>query len=89
MAEKTQALIHGASVVKTHWEKRQYLKSKGAKFTEFDINVNPEKRGEMLSRANGKRTVPQIFIDSFHIGGCDELYNLEHGGNLDGLLSKT
>ena len=68
---------------------KRLLKSKGAKFTEFDINLNPEKRGEMLSRASGKRTVPQIFIDSFHIGGCDELYNLEHGGNLDGLLSKT
>ena len=68
---------------------KRLFKSKNAKFTEFDINKHPEKRNEMLSRANGKRTVPQIFIAGLHIGGCDELYNLEHGGKLDGLLGKT
>lgn len=68
---------------------KRLLKSKGANFTEFDINAHPEKRSEMLSRANGKRTVPQIFIAGSHIGGCNELYNLEHCGKLDGLIDKT
>ena len=64
------------------------LKSKGPQFTEFDVNSKPEKRNEMLSRANGKRTVPQIFISGSHIGGCDELYSLEQRGKLDVLLGK-
>ena len=65
---------------------KRLLKSKGVKFTDIDVNAHPEKLSEMLSRANGKRTVPQIFIGGTHIGGCDELYGLEHGGKLDALL---
>ena len=51
--------------------------------------VNPERRQEMIERANGGYTVPQIFIDGQHIGGCDELYALEQAGELDPLLQKV
>ncbi len=62
------------------------LETKGVKFDEFDITFHPSKRGEMLERANGKTSVPQIFIDDTHVGGCDELYALDSRGELDGLL---
>ena len=45
-----------------------------------------EKRAEMIQRSNGGRTVPQVFINNIHVGGCDELYDLESMGNLDKLL---
>ena len=47
---------------------------------------NKEKRAEMIQRSNGGRTVPQVFINNIHVGGCDELYDLESMGNLDKLL---
>lgn len=62
------------------------LDDKGAAFEEYDISRGGPKRSEMLDRANGRSTVPQIFIDGRHIGGCDELYALERRGELDPLL---
>jgi glutaredoxin 3 len=62
------------------------LRRKGAAFTEIDIAGNWEKRDEMIVRANGRATVPQIFIDDRHIGGYDDLAALERSGALDGLL---
>lgn len=55
-------------------------------FTEFNVSGDPEKREEMMTRANGRRTVPQIFIEGEHIGGADDLYQLEALGRLDSLL---
>ena len=63
------------------------LTEKNVEFEEINIGVAPEQRVEMLKRANGARTVPQIFIDGQHVGGCDDLYMLEREGMLDKLLS--
>lgn len=63
------------------------LKRKGAAFTEIDVGGNWERRAEMIERANGGRTVPQIFIGSVHVGGCDDLHELEYEGQLDALLA--
>lgn len=62
------------------------LISKGAQVTEIDTARQPGKRAEMMQRANGRRTTPQIFIGETHVGGCDDLYALEQAGKLDQLL---
>ena len=63
------------------------LRRKGVAFTEIDVARAPDLRAEMIKRANGLTTVPQIFIGSEHVGGCDELYELDEAGNLDPLLA--
>jgi glutaredoxin 3 len=63
------------------------LRRKGIDFTEIDITGNRERRAEMAGRSHGRMTVPQIFIGSTHIGGCDDLYALDQSGELDPLLS--
>lgn len=63
------------------------LARKGVAFTEIDIAGNWERRDEMIARANGRVTVPQIFVGSAHIGGYDELRALEREGRLDALLA--
>lgn len=62
------------------------LTQKGVEFTEFDIAAQPELRDEMIEKANGGYTVPQIFINDQHIGGCDDMIALEQSGRLDSLL---
>ena len=62
---------------------------KGVKFTEYKIDGDNVAREAMTKRANGKRTLPQIFIDNQHIGGCDQLYQLDSQGKLDPLLMQT
>ena len=64
---------------------KSLLASKGVSFTEIDIDDDPEKRVEMIERT-GRTTVPQVFIDDRHIGGCDDLQALEYEGTLDSLL---
>ena len=66
---------------------KRLLKSKGVRFTEINVLANPGRKAEMISRAGGSRTVPQIFIDGTHVGGCDELYALERAGKLDLMLT--
>ena len=68
------------------WRAKSLLKDKGVEFNEIDVTFHPGRRPEMLQRSNGSRTVPQIFIDDAHIGGCDELLALDHKGGLDPLL---
>lgn len=68
-----------------HMAKR-VLATKGAAFTEVNITAQPDKRGEMIQRAKGSSTVPQIFIAGQHIGGCDDLMALDRAGKLDALL---
>ncbi|MGY2735950.1 glutaredoxin 3 [Sphingomonas sp. UYP23] len=63
------------------------LASKGATPEEFDITMGGPKRAEMLERANGGTTVPQIFIGGKHVGGSDDLAALERAGKLDALLA--
>ncbi|MEM9437968.1 MAG: glutaredoxin 3 [Pseudomonadota bacterium] len=66
---------------------KKLLTKKGVSFTEIDVGRAPEKRAEMTQRANGGRTVPQIFVGKTHVGGCDDLYDLERRGKLDALLA--
>lgn len=66
---------------------KRLLTSKGVEFSEVDVLMNPERKAEMIQRANGGRTVPQIFIGETHVGGCDELHALERAGKLDALLA--
>jgi glutaredoxin 3 len=63
------------------------LEQKSVEYTEYPIDIQPELRDEMIERANGGYTVPQIFIDSQHIGGCDDMMALESQGKLDSLLN--
>lgn len=63
------------------------LARKGAAFTEIDVTRDPEGQREMARRANGRSTVPQIFIGGRHIGGCDDLHALDAKGGLDPLLA--
>jgi glutaredoxin 3 len=63
------------------------LKKKNVAFTEIDVSRDRELRIKMTTRANGRATVPQIFIGATHVGGCDELYALDDAGGLDPLLN--
>jgi glutaredoxin 3 len=70
-----------------HWAK-ELLTRKDVEFREIDVTTDPQMRQEMVARANGGTTVPQIFIGATHVGGCDQLYALEEGGKLDALLAE-
>jgi glutaredoxin 3 len=66
----------------------QLLKRKGVtEIEKIRVDLEPERREEMLAKSNGKRTVPQIFIGDTHVGGCDDLHELERQGKLDALLA--
>jgi glutaredoxin 3 len=67
---------------------KDLLKRKGVSFHEIDGRANGEVRKEMLTRANGRSTYPQIFIGATHVGGCDDLYALDEAGKLDPLLAE-
>jgi glutaredoxin 3 len=62
------------------------LEQKGIDFTEIEAAFDPEKRQEMMQRAGGRATFPQIFVGDRHIGGCDDMMALERAGELDPLL---
>ncbi len=66
---------------------KRLLASKEISFVEIDIAGEPKLRQEMMGRANGRHTVPQIFVDETHVGGCDDLFALERAGKLDPLLA--
>ena len=66
---------------------KRLLKEKNVNFTEIDVLENPNRKPEMIKRANGGRTVPQIFVGDTHVGGCDDLYALERAWKLDALLA--
>ena len=66
---------------------KRLLKQLAVDFVEHDVGCDAEKRAGMVARAGGRRTVPQIFINGRHIGGCDELYALDREGKLDAMLA--
>ncbi len=66
--------------------KRLFSEKGVNKWTEFDLEVVPEKRSEMIARSNGGKTVPQIFIGGHHVGGASDLFALDAADNLDPLL---
>lgn len=69
------------------WRARELLEGKGIEFKEYAIDGGGPRREEMIQRANGRTTVPQIFIDGHHIGGCSDLLALERDGRLSDLLA--
>ncbi|MGI5308412.1 glutaredoxin 3 [Rheinheimera sp. WS51] len=64
------------------------LQNKGVSYEEIRIDQQPERRPEMIEKANGRTTVPQIFINDFHVGGCDDLMALDAAGDLAALLTQ-
>jgi glutaredoxin 3 len=65
---------------------KQLLKNKNVNFTEIDITNDQSLIEEILLKSSGRKSVPQIFIDDFHVGGCDDLYALNDKGELDKIL---
>jgi glutaredoxin 3 len=65
---------------------KKLLEAKGVDYEEIEISMGGQKREEMIQRSNGRTTVPQIFIDGRHVGGSDDLAELERAGRLDALL---
>jgi glutaredoxin 3 len=66
---------------------KRLLTRKGIDFEEYDITLGGPKRAEMLQRANGRTSVPQIFIDGVHVGGSDDIHALDDDGKLDPMLA--
>ena len=66
---------------------KRLLTQKGVEVSEIDVWAAPDRKPEMMQRANGRHTVPQIFIGDVHIGGCDDLYALDREGKLDPMLA--
>ena len=66
---------------------KRLLNQKGVSYQEINIQMDPERRAEMIARAAGQRSVPQIFIGAQHVGCCDQLFNLERTGKLDAMLA--
>ena len=69
------------------YQAKTLLNRKGVNFDEIDVAAHPDRKKEMMERANGRHTVPQIFINDAHIGGCDDLFSLDSEGKLDPLLT--
>ena len=67
---------------------RMLLERKGVAYTDVRVDLEPTLRAEMIERS-GRTSVPQIFIDDFHVGGCDDMYALENQGRLDPLLTTS
>jgi glutaredoxin 3 len=65
------------------------LSSKGVPFTEYDAGMDPDKRREMIQRSHGGYTYPQVFINGRHVGGSDDIHDLDREGQLDPLLSEA
>ena len=63
------------------------LNKKGVNFTEYCIDGDEQARAKMAQKANGKRSLPQVFINDKHVGGCDDLHDLDRAGKLDPLLA--
>jgi glutaredoxin 3 len=70
-------------------EAKELLSRKGVVFHEIDASGDRDVRNQMIERANGRSTFPQIFIGATHVGGCDDLYALEEAGKLDPLLAQA
>ena len=66
---------------------KSLLNKKGVNFTEYSIDGDEDARAKMAQRANGRRSVPQIFINDNHIGGCDDIHGLDRQGKLDEMLA--
>jgi glutaredoxin 3 len=88
MSAKATVEIYSSPWCGYCYRAKQLLESKDAAFTEIDIMEQPAKKAEMVERAGGRTTVPQIFINGKWVGGSDDLYALEKQGKLDPLLAE-
>lgn len=70
------------------WRAKKLLEERGAAFQEVDVMCDGSLRNEMRERAGGRTSVPQIFINGQHVGGCDELYALDKAGRLTSMLQQ-
>ncbi|MDF5709308.1 MAG: glutaredoxin 3 [Nostoc sp. S4] len=68
---------------------KNLLKTKGVEFIEYSIDGDEAARNKMAQRANGRRSLPQIFINNQHVGGCDDIHALDTQGKLDELLASS
>ena len=80
-------LIYSKEVCPYCTKAKNLLQRKNLQFQEIKI-TSDEIKQEMIKKSNGRMTVPQIFIDDYHVGGCDDLYALEAEGKLDEILKK-
>ena len=76
-------VIYTSSICGFCYKAKSLLKRKNILFNEINIDIDLEKRAEMITRSNGKTSVPQIFLGNYHLGGCDELYKLEKENGLE------
>jgi len=84
--------IYTTSMCPFCFRAKKLLNQKGVEFIEYDVSVDPEGRKKMTTRADGQTSVPQIFIEGDHIGGCDDLFELDYDGELNaklGLVGET
>ena len=79
-------IIYTSSLCGFCYRAKSLLKRKGISYKEIDIDLDWEKRNEMVIKTNGKTSVPQIFFRNHHIGGCDDLYNLEEDNGLENFV---
>ena len=70
------------------WRAKALLDAKGVEYREISVDYGGEIRAQMIDRAKGRTTVPQIFIREHHVGGCDDLMALERDGHLDKLIAR-
>jgi len=88
MAAKAKVEIYSSPWCGYCYRAKQLLESKGVDFTDIDVMEDTSRRQEMVTRAQGRTTVPQIFINGKWVGGSDDLYALEKAGKLDPLLAE-
>ena len=83
MKENIQVLIYSSSLCGYCYQAKTLLKKKNISFQEIDVDEDFNKRKEMIAKSNGRTSVPQIFFGDIHIGGCDDLLNLDRIGKLE------
>ena len=83
MKKVNKVIIYTSSLCGFCYKAKSLLKRKNILFDEINIDINYEKRKEMINRSNGRTSVPQIFFGKQHIGGCDELYKLDQEDGLE------
>ena len=71
------------------WRAKKLLEERGARIKEVDVMTDGKLRAEMRERAGGRTSVPQIFINGRHVGGCDDLYDLDRAGKLEPMLAEA
>ena len=83
MYKVNKVVIYTSSLCGFCYKAKSLLKRKNILFDEINVDMNYEKKKEMINRSNGRTSVPQIFFDNQHIGGCDELYKLDQENGLE------